>query len=235
LKPLRRTWLTRDQILHKLSTATPITIAAKNVNYMFYSPKMPQSTTKRSAAELTRDVAIRALKLLNAKLAKRKKKFEVVLIGGGAMMILYRTRANTEDLDVYPMKGDIGTLEECGYAVFEDLKEQCVNIPEDWINGQCMPIFKDQMHYFKDGDILAISDLHFSHLTVHVASPEAILAMKVQALRNVTDYKDVYALLRILKIKTWEKFIATVEPRMEDFGIIGNSEIKYLKTMIQKA
>ena len=196
--------------------------------------KTGQLTRKFADAELSRTVAIDALQLLNEKLKTRNQKLTLILIGGGAMMLVYKARPATKDLDVVPTKNGLNLLEQCRDEVTEEMKAQGIYLPIDWINGQAAPIFKEQARYLKPGDIRQVRELTFSNLELMVASPEAILAMKVQALRNPTDYKDVYSMCRILKIRSWQQFLSIVEPRVEDIGIIGNQEVLNLKAIIQK-
>ncbi len=188
---------------------------------------------RKVAGGLTRDVAMKALKLLDQKLGEANRRMALTLIGGGVMLLVHRTRLDTRDLDVIPPgRSDIDLLEKCRDEVTREMKEEGVNLPVAWINAQAAPIFQEQRKYFSSNDFYRVGYLKFPNLDIVVAAPEALLAMKVQALRDPNDWDDVDAICRILKIRSWEQFVEIVEPRVEDMGIIGNDDILRLRGII---
>jgi len=193
---------------------------------------------RKAGGGLTRDTAIKALRLLHRKLGEANRKMTVTLIGGGAMMLVHRTRLDTRDLDAIPHpsgRSDIELLEKCRDEVTREMKAKGVNLPVAWINAQAAPIFQEQKKYFPASDFHRAGYLRFANLDIIVAAPEALLAMKVQALRDPNDWNDVEALCRILKIHSWEQFVEVVEPRVEDMGIIGNDDTLRLRQIVSKA
>lgn len=213
------------------SSLNPVSLHKEALDY--YLPGLSRSRTA-SSSELTKTLAMQALQALNAKLEENNRKVSLLLIGGGAMLLVYGTREATADLDVIPVsKSDRSIIESCRNQVTRELKEVGLEVPFDWINFAAEPIFRDQSRYFQPGDFRPVSELSFSHLQLFVATPPAILAMKVQALRfDSKDQEDVRTLIKMLKIRSWEQFLSIVEPRVEDINILGNDDIANIKHWI---
>ncbi len=57
---------------------------------------------RKVAGGLTRDVAMKALKLLGQKLGEANRRMAFTLIGGGVMLPVHKTRLDTRDLDAIP-------------------------------------------------------------------------------------------------------------------------------------
>jgi hypothetical protein len=72
--------------------------------------RQPVGIPRRGAGELSKPTALRALKLPDQKLAQRGKQLDLILIGGGAMM-LYGARDATRDLDVIPRPASSTTVD----------------------------------------------------------------------------------------------------------------------------
>ncbi len=201
---------------------------------MKFKPDLAKGFDRRAAGGIDRDTAIEALRLLDRKLSEANRKLTVILIGGGVMMLEHGTRLGTRDLDVIPQppsRASMDLLEQYRDAVTREMEARGVNLPVNWINAQAAPIFQEQRKYFPPSDLRRTDNLTFRNLDIIVAAPEALLAMKVQALRDSNDWNDVQALCRILAIRSWEEFLNVVEPRLEDMGIIGNDDILKLKGM----
>lgn len=115
------------------------------------------------------------------------------------MVLLYSARKSTKDVDVYIQEPQpVSLLREAAAAIGEAL-----GLPSDWLNDGC----KGYFHGFAAGEVV------FSEpgLVVQAAAPHQLLAMKLSAWRDTTDFSDAQFLLRRIpggKEHVW----AMVEP-----------------------
>src|SRR5204863_4949003 len=129
---------------------------------------------RKVAGGLTRDVAMKALKLLDQKLGEANRRMAFTLIGGGVMLPVHRTRLDTRDLDVIPHssgRSDIDLLEKCRDEVTREMRAEGVNLAVAWINAQAAPIFQEQRKYFASSDLYRVGYLRFPNLDIVVAAP----------------------------------------------------------------
>lgn len=75
----------------------------------------------------TRKKIIQLLKLLSQELEKRELKGEILIVGGSAMVIAFKARITTKDIDA---------IFEPKSKIYEISKEIAKNqdLPEDWLN-----------------------------------------------------------------------------------------------------
>ncbi|GAA4909221.1 DUF6036 family nucleotidyltransferase [Stackebrandtia albiflava] len=132
---------------------------------------------------LTKDEITGLLKELGAELVTEGRRAELFLVGGAAMALAYDTRRSTRDLAavfepksvVYRAAARIGAAR---------------NLPEDWLN--------DGVKGFLPGeDPNAVVLLDHPGITVRVASPPYLFAMKAMAARVERDATDLLALYRL--------------------------------------
>lgn len=135
--------------------------------------------TGQSEKRLTRDEILRALNHLSGKLPATGKPREIIVMGGAAIVLLYRARESTKDVDA--LLGD-RSIREAARQVAVDL-----GLPEDWLNDGA----KGYVHGLALGDVL----LQTPALTVRALAPVQLLAMKLCAWRDDVDISDARLLL----------------------------------------
>jgi len=139
---------------------------------------------------LTKTDIRRCLDLLNEELSAVEVRGEVYLVGGAVMCLALNARPATRDVDAFfrPSKA----VREAAARVA--LK---AGVPDGWLNDAV------KAYLSPHGDFE--SYLELSHLSVFVAHPNYLLAMKCAALRlgeEFHDLDDVRYLLRYLNITT---------------------------------
>jgi hypothetical protein len=140
---------------------------------------------------MNRSVIRTALDLLAEELARRGTRAELFLVGGAAMALAYSNRRITRDVDgIFEPKV---VVYEAARSVAEELE-----LPDDWLN--------DAVKGFAPGED-ADRRLLFStpSLTVTIASPRYLLAMKIFASRVDQDADDIKVLYRLCGFTTAEQ------------------------------
>ena len=138
--------------------------------------------TKRDIERLLRD--------LGSELAKDGVKGELYLVGGAVMCLAHDARAATRDLDGLFRPSKQVRAAAARVALANDL-------PESWINDAVKGFFSERGSF--------TTYLVLPHLTVFVADPAYLLAMKCLSARigaEFHDIDDVRYLLRYLNIAT---------------------------------
>ncbi len=146
----------------------------------------------------TREKVIELLTELGVRLLDRGIEGELYLVGGGAMLLGYNRNTVTKDLDaIYAPTEIIDQIanqmakERPGYALLPG-----------WLNSQVLPLLPRMK------DSRAWQALDVPGLSVQIASPEHLLAMKARASRSIRDFDDVAVLADVLKIthikQVWE-------------------------------
>lgn len=133
---------------------------------------------------LGRDAITAALRRLGERLAARGVVADVYVFGGGAMALAYDARRATRDIDaVFQPHGIV--VEEARVVAVE------LGLPQWWLNEQA------SVYVAPGGDPSAPRVFDHPGLRVSAASPEHLLAMKVQAARR-RDADDLRFLVRHL-------------------------------------
>ena len=124
----------------------------------------------------------RAFAALSEELARRRQRAEIVVVGGAALVLLFRARESTKDVDAYFVKPEAAVLRDAAEAVASRL-----DLPGDWLNDGA----KGYLVGITTGEVL-----YESHaLTVRAASTAQLLAMKLAAWRDAIDRGDAKLLL----------------------------------------
>jgi len=124
-----------------------------------------------------------ALSEVARRLAAAGQRGSLVVAGGAALVLLYNARKSTKDVDVYISEPEPASLlRDVAVAVGEAL-----GLPSDWLNDGC----KGYFHGYAPGEVV------FSEpgLVVQAAAPHQLLAMKLSAWRDTTDFSDARFLL----------------------------------------
>lgn len=104
------------------------------------------------------------------------------MVGGAALVLLFRARESTKDVDAYFVKPEAADIREAAEAVANRLE-----LPNDWLNDSA----KGYLVGLTMGAVLYDSPA----LTVRAASTAQLLAMKLAAWRDAIDRGDAKLLL----------------------------------------
>ena len=140
----------------------------------------------------------RLLGLLNDELARKRVSGQLYLVGGAVMCLAHAARASTRDLDGFfkPAKA----IREAAARVAAR-----AGLDPGWLNDGVKGYLSDR------GDFSTFLEL--SHLSVLVAEPSYLLAMKCLAMRigeEFHDLDDVRFLLRLLEIRRYADALAVI-------------------------
>lgn len=143
-------------------------------------------------AFLNRAEVERLLRELDAELAATDTKGEIYLVGGAVMCLAYGARAATKDLDALFRPSKAVRAAAARVALANEL-------PSGWLNDAVKGFFSERGSFTRY--------LELPHLTVFVADPAYLLAMKCLSARigaEFHDIDDVRYLLRYLNIESFD-------------------------------
>lgn len=142
---------------------------------------------------LDRERIVALLGELAGRLNSRGLEADLYVVGGTAMALAYDRLRVTRDIDAVgePMAAIEAEAREMA-AVHHDL-------PADWLSAQVMPLLP------RSFDADRIEALAWPGLTVNVASPRRLLAMKVRAGRYDRDLQDIWVLCQVLELVRLEQ------------------------------
>lgn len=150
---------------------------------------------------MDRDTCLQALKLLNQYAQKRGQKIEIAVYGGAAMLLRFDAAAMTHDCDVKVKGLGPNELLSLSLEVGDEL-----GLEPGWIN-QAIAVFTSRNESEADFDCLDLGD----NLSIYLASPKYLLAMKILAMRTGQashDIQDINILLDELGLETEEEALA---------------------------
>lgn len=153
--------------------------------------------------ELDRERILRALARLSQLLGEKDLQGELCLLGGTAMVVAFRARSSTKDVDAifYPAQ----VIRELARVV-----EREQGLPENWINDAAKG-FISRKHEVTAGDLP-----QFDNLRLTMPVPEYLLAMKCMASRisydpsERGDITDIRYLIRHLGLTAADEAAAIV-------------------------
>ena len=131
---------------------------------------------------LSADDIKRAFAALAEEMARQGRQAELVVVGGAALVLLFRARESTKDVDAYFVAPEASVLRDAAEAVADSL-----DLPRDWLNDGA----KGYLVGVTKGEVLYESRA----LTVRAASTAQLLAMKLSAWRDAIDRGDAKLLL----------------------------------------
>ncbi len=152
-----------------------------------------------STSQLSKADILRLFDELNAELAKGRVRAELHLVGGAVMCLALGARESTRDVDALFQPVAAVRIAAARVAAREGLAE-------NWLN--------DAVKGFLSPRATFDPFLELSHLSVFVAQPTYLLAMKCVAMRigeEFHDLDDVRYLLRYLNITRAADALAIVE------------------------
>ncbi len=137
---------------------------------------------------LDRDLLKRAFTLLAERLARRGVVGEIHVVGGAAMVLAFKARAATRDVDAL-FEPD-GHVLDAAREVADQL-----GLPRSWLKNQASSYVSGRA-----GRGTPVFD--HANLRVMTTPPEHLLAMKVRAARAARDTDDLRLLLGHLSLRT---------------------------------
>ncbi|MGA9921139.1 MAG: hypothetical protein WBR23_07805 [Candidatus Dormiibacterota bacterium] len=138
-----------------------------------------------------------ALTKLGARLEARGIVGDVYLVGGAAMVLAYRTREMSRDIDaVFAPSAEI-------YQAATVVKDE-MGLPDGWLNDAAKG-------YVPGEDHNAIPVMIVPGLRITAASPEFMLGMKLLAARPEQDREDIAYLAKLLNLEESDQVLQVVE------------------------
>lgn len=156
------------------------------------------------------DKLLRALNLLDDKLAEAGASMALWMIGGGCMMLHLDSRESSGDLDVVPRKGDFRALMRFATEVAQEMRAQGEPLPDDWINGDFTP----QLLTLNVGpqDFESDPRFHWKAMDIRFAKPELMLALKAFSFRpEGMDRQDLMVLMDLAHVRDLDHFYDILE------------------------
>ncbi|MEN9508162.1 MAG: hypothetical protein RLZZ621_725 [Gemmatimonadota bacterium] len=156
---------------------------------------------------LSREDIQRLLELLDQELATTETHAELYLVGGAVMCLALGARASTRDVDALFQPSARVRQAAARVAMRAD-------VPSDWLNDAVKGWLSDRGQF--------TSWLELPHLTVFVAHPSYLLAMKCMAMRlgaEFQDLDDVRYLLRHLNITNAADAITVVAEYFDEAAV----------------
>ena len=155
---------------------------------------------------LTRKDILAALDSLAGEIKPHKSRTEILMVGGGALVLLYGVRVSTRDLDVLIVSTDQKT------EVLRAAKHvaKTLALPEDWLNEAA----KGYIYNVALGDVV----FDAPSLVVWASAPEQLLAMKLMSWRDEQDIADAALLLSKItgnRDQVWVKIEHYIIPSRE--------------------
>jgi predicted nucleotidyltransferase len=133
---------------------------------------------------------MKCLEVLNENMKKKNIYGEVSLVGGAVMCLCYKSREVTQDIDaIFEPKAVIN-------KIIQETAEE-LEMPSNWLN--------DGVKGFLSKDAEFVEYIKLSNLTINVATPEYMLAMKCLSARadNANEIEDIKYLIEHLEIKNY--------------------------------
>jgi hypothetical protein len=133
---------------------------------------------------LDRESVIELLTQLGRRLDDKGLFVELYVVGGTTMLLAYQRTRLTRDIDAVTVDQKVVDAEARAMA------KSRRGLRSDWLNGRVRPLLP---LVFDDDQIEALAA---PGITVNVASPRHLLAMKVRAARGERDVEDILLLCR---------------------------------------
>ncbi len=155
---------------------------------------------------LNRADLLEALQELIHELRARNVSGEIRIVGGAALSLSYFERDVTQDIDVMNVRGSGNeAVAEAARSVASKL-----DLNDNWLNFEvtqidALPTLGREVEWH--------TIFSSAQITIQVASPEALLAMKLRANRPGRDVNDIRSLLTLVGITD----VASAEALYESF------------------
>jgi hypothetical protein len=145
---------------------------------------------------MLKEEIMKYLCLINVSLDHKGVKGEICLYGGALMCLVYNARPSTKDVDAVFQPAS--TIREIAREIAQEF-----DLPENWLNDGVKGFLVEHPKKVF---------LSMSHLTIMVADPQYMLAMKSLAARiDGTDRTDIAFLIREMGISSVEDVFRIIE------------------------
>lgn len=131
---------------------------------------------------LDRRQILEAFESLATELGPADHPFELFVVGGAALVLLYGARESTRDVDAFSAGGTSSRLMQAAARVAANQ-----GLPLGWLNDAA----KGYVHGLSPGPIL----FETGNLRIRALAPPQLLAMKLSAWRDDVDIEDARLLL----------------------------------------
>lgn len=148
---------------------------------------------------LDKETMIELLTQLGARLFQRDIEAEIYVVGGAAMTLAYNRSRATVDIDAVTERQE---------EVEEEARRMAAarrDLPSDWFNGRVKPLLPQVL----DRQQLEVLDV--PGLSVAVASPQHMIAMKVRAARSDQDLRDLWILCQQIDAQSVDQVLGIAE------------------------
>lgn len=147
---------------------------------------------------------------------------ELFIVGGGAMALAYSRERVTRDLDaVFEPKARV-------YSEARQMADE-LRLPPDWLNDGVKGLMPDRHDEAPRVQFAA------EGLTVMVASPEYVFAMKAASARQEADTEDLLLLAGILRVTEADHAFAIIERYYSSKRLTPKSRFFIEQTFARKA
>lgn len=140
--------------------------------------------------ELNIDLVNLLLQELAERLDGRGIEAEIYVVGGVAMMLAYDRTRTTQDIDA------VGIPQEEIDKEVRAMSADHRDLGPDWLNARVLPLLP------RKADLDRLQVMGAPGLTVNVASPKWMLAMKARAARGRRDFDDIWILCQVLHLRS---------------------------------
>lgn len=144
--------------------------------------------------------------------------FDIILIGGAAMILYFEAKRTTNDVDVFILRGEASELRKAVKIVAENHK-----LPEDWLNdaakGFAGILLSDFYHR------LIPLDYKFKNIRLYALGRPELAALKIIALRE-QDLEDLELLMPKIT-ETDKKVIVEIMNHVNSFRPDWAQKIRY--------
>ncbi|MBM3814688.1 MAG: hypothetical protein FJW20_23940 [Acidimicrobiia bacterium] len=152
---------------------------------------------------LDRESILKALSTLSDLLQQQDIVGEINILGGTAMVLGFRARQATKDVDA--IFAPAQAIRRAAAQVADQL-----NLPQSWLNDAA------KGYLSPTGDFRRLAGLELPNLRIQVPTPQYMLAMKVMAARigmagERGDKEDIAFLIRLLGLRDTRNVMAIVE------------------------
>lgn len=173
---------------------------------------------------LDRHAALRALRTMSQHLARAGTSADVWVYGGAAMVLAFRARTATRDIDAV-------WEDDSAVRRAADLTAEQLGLPRSWLNDQAASYVPPRAREDPDAyfDAPVFED---AHLRVMAANPRLLLAMKVLAARP-TDVDDIAFLVSRLGLRSLQEVRAEFEAAFPDETFDRRREVRVADALEQ--
>ena len=148
---------------------------------------------------LDREAILELLRQLGERLEVQGVQADVYVVGGTAMVLAYDRRRLTRDVDA------ITADQEVVERVAREMAIGREDLIPDWFNGRVRPLLPRVV------DVDRIEAFTAPGISVSVASPRHMLAMKVRAARDTRDLEDISLLCATLGVSSIAAVLAIAD------------------------